>query len=123
MLLLTPALAAFIGTYFLTLGRPNDAMILFLAGALTLIVSAMFTVPCRYTILDDAVSVRCGILFYQIPFSDVVSIEPSGTWLSGPALSMRRVLITTTKRKVIISPREREHFMEDLRSSVAASNK
>jgi len=38
-------------------------------------------------------------------------------------LSMRRVLITTRKRYVIISPREREAFIADLCDAIARCKK
>jgi membrane protein YdbS with pleckstrin-like domain len=119
MLLMTPVLAAGIGIYLILQGRPDDAVILFLCGAATLVVPALFTLPCRYTILADTLSVRCGIVCYQVPFTEIETIEPSRTWLSGPALSMRRVMIKTKKRRVIVSPREREEFIADLRAAVA----
>lgn len=118
MLMLTPVLAAGVGIYFLVQGQPDDAMILFLSGAAAMAVTALFTLPCRYTITDDMLSVRCGIIWFQVPFADIETIEPSGTWLSGAALSMRRVLITTKKRKVIISPRDRDEFIADLQAAV-----
>ena len=94
-------------------------MILFIMAAATLVVTAAFTVPCRYTMLDDALSVRCGIIFYQISFDQIESVEPSRTLRSGPALSMRRVLVTTKKRKYVLSPRERDEFIANLKASIA----
>jgi hypothetical protein len=119
MLLMTPVLAAGLGVYLQLDGRPGDAMILFISGVATLLVTAAFTVPCRYTMLDDALSVRCGVIFYQIPFDQIESVEPSSTLRSGPALSMRRVLIETKRRKYVLSPQDREEFIADLRESVA----
>lgn len=120
MLAMTPVFAVAIGIYLMIDGRHGDAMILFLAAGFTALVSAAFTIPCRYTVLDDALSVRCGVLFYQIPFDQIESIEPSSTLRSGPALSMRRVMIVTKKgRKCIISPDPRDEFIADLRASIA----
>jgi len=95
-------------------GKADGAMYLFLVGAVSLLVTLAFTLPCRYTILDDTLSVRCGLLFYQIPLSEIESVAASASWRSGPALSMRRVKIQTKKRTIIVSPREREEFIEDL---------
>jgi membrane protein YdbS with pleckstrin-like domain len=119
MLIITPVSAAGLGLFLMFDGRHGDAMILFLTAAATLVVTAAFTIPCRYTILHDALSVRCGIICYQIPIDQVERIEPSKTILSGPALSMRRVLVTTSKRQYILSPRQRDEFIADLSAAVA----
>jgi membrane protein YdbS with pleckstrin-like domain len=119
MLIITPVFAAGIGVYLLADGRNGDAIILFITSAATLLMTAAFTVPCRYTMLDDALSVRCGIIFYQIPFDQIKCVEKSRTVLSGPALSMRRVLVVTHKRKHILSPRERDAFIEDITNVIA----
>ncbi len=118
LIMLTPVLSAVIGCYLLLSGNAEGAMYLFLVGAVSLLVTLAFTLPCRYTILDDAVSIRCGILFYQIALAEIESVEPSASWRNGPALSMRRVKIQTSKRIVIVSPRQREEFVEDLLAAV-----
>ncbi len=119
MLAFTPVFAGGLGLYLLLDGRQDDAMILFITAITTLLVTAMFTVPCRYTMLDDTLSVRCGIIGYQIPYDQIESVQPSRTILSGPALSMRRVLVITKKRKYVLSPRDRDEFIEDLSQVIA----
>ncbi len=118
LLLLTPVASAIIGIYLIALGRPGDSTWLFLIGGLTAIVTAAFAVPCRYTILDDALSVRCGLLFYQIPLDKITDVSLSSSWLSGPALSMKRVKVQTNRRSHILSPRFREDFVRELRKAV-----
>lgn len=123
MLLMTPLLAAGLGVAMLLDGRQGDALIFFISAIATLLVTAMFIVPCRYTILNDALSVRCGVIGYQVPLNEIESVEASGTWRSGPALSMRRVLIKTSRRFVVISPRERDEFIADLNDAIASHAK
>jgi hypothetical protein len=81
------------------------------------VLTIALTQPCRYTILDDSLSIRCGIVFYQIPLDEIESVEPSGSWLSAPALSLRRVKVRSKRRTILISPASREAFIEDLRSA------
>lgn len=116
LILLSPLASAVIGVYLLIQGQADGAMVLFLVGAGSLILTIAFVHPCRYTILEDSISIRCGILFYQIPLAEIESVEPSSSWLSGPALSMRRVKIKSKKRTILVSPRERDEFISDLRS-------
>ena len=98
-------------------GQADGAMYLFLIGAGTLVLTIALTQPCRYTILDDSLSIRCGLVFYQIPLDEIESVEPSGSWLSAPALSVRRVKIRSKSRTILISPESRKDFIEDLRSA------
>ena len=118
MLVMTPITAAAIGTYLLVQGRSADAMLLFLTGALAAVITLAFTLPCRYTVLVDALSMRCGVICYQVPLADIQSVEPSRTIMSGPALSLNRVLVKTAKRQYILSPKERDAFIEDMCSTL-----
>ncbi|MEO1526012.1 MAG: PH domain-containing protein [Planctomycetota bacterium] len=98
-------------------GRDNDSLICLIAAAITLFATALFTVPCRYTILSDSLTIRCGILFYRVPFERIKVIEPSGSWLSAPAMSLRRVKISTASQFYLVSPQDRERFIEELTSA------
>jgi membrane protein YdbS with pleckstrin-like domain len=122
LILLSPLASAVIGVYLLIQGQADGAMYLFLVGAGSLILTVAFTHPCRYTILEDSLSIRCGILFYQIPLSEIESVEPSGSWLSAPALSLRRVKIRSARRTILVSPRAREEFIEELRKAAATNH-
>ena len=122
LILLSPLASAAIGVYLLIQGQADGAMYLFLVGAGSLILTIAFTHPCRYTILEDSISIRCGILFYQIPFAEIESVESSSSWLSGPALSMRRVKIKTKKRTIIVSPQQRDEFIADLKSETGIAD-
>ncbi len=114
MLVFAPVMAALLGGYLWWQGRPSDASAMFLTGAVTLVVTIAFTLPCRYTLLRDALSIRCGIICYQIPYDEIIRVEPSASLRSGPALSMRRVLVETNRRRHILSPKQRQEFIDDL---------
>ena len=114
MLLLSPIVASVMGVVFFAQQRPGDASIVFLAGAFTIAVTALFTLPCRYTLLDDTLNVRCGIICYSIPFDTIENIELSSSWLSGPALSLKRVRVTAKGRNYLLSPKNREAFIDEL---------
>lgn len=118
MILLSPLLSVVIGVYLMITGQADGAVYLFLIGAGSLMLTIAFTMPCRYTILEDTLSIRCGIIFYQIPLSEIESIERSASWISGPALSLRRVKIKAQRRTVIVSPKKRDEFIADLRSAI-----
>lgn len=121
MLLLTPVVSSVIGVAMLMDGQPGDASILFLSGALAIIVTVLFTLPCRYTLLDDTLNVRCGVICYSIPYDTIEGVKRSGSWLSGPALSIRRIRVTARGKYYLISPKNREAFLEELKSRLPHS--
>ena len=120
MLAMTPCAAVAMGVYLVWIGQPADASVMFMTASLTLLATMAFTVPCRYTLLDDAASVRCGLICYQIPYDTIKTVEPSATLRSGPALSLRRVLVKTDKRSHILSPKNRDQFIEELTKRIHA---
>lgn len=120
LLMAGPVILAVMTAMMLQQGRQRDALYCLAASALTLAVTAMFTIPCRYTILTDSLSIRCGILFFRVPFDQIKSVDQSGSWLSGPALSLKRVKIKTASRFYLISPADRERFMKELEDAIAA---
>ena len=114
MLTLAPTTSLVIGTYLLQQGQGGGALTLFLCAAATAGLTAAATIPCRYTLHDDELTIRCGLLCYQIPLAEITSVTKSATILSGPALSMKRVLIQTSKRRYILSPKQRDSFIQNL---------
>lgn len=114
MLIAGPAVCAVLAASLLRQGRQGDAVTCLIAGAITLLVTAVFTVPCRYTILPDSLTIRCGILFYRVSYDHIKSAELSGSWLSGPALSTKRVKVSTASQFHLISPIDRERFIAEL---------
>lgn len=118
MLLATPVLAATIGVYLVLEGENDGAVVLFLMAGATLFLTLSLTFPCRYTVTQDSLIVRCGLIGYRVPLNEIECVEPVFTFQSGPALSMRRVAVQTNTRKLILSPRDRDAFVEDLRRTV-----
>lgn len=114
----------------LVLGSPLVLIILGLfllpssfAGGITTIGSGLFLVlivalflPCDYTFKDDHLLVRCGVIRRKVPYVGITKIEPSSNPLSSPALSLRRIRIDYNGKFILISPINRDTFMEQLRS-------
>lgn len=113
-----PLLAAASGIYMFLAGKPGEASLMFLIGGMALALTLLFMFPCRYTLLEDTLSIRCGLVFYQLSLADIVSVTRSATLLSGAALSLQRVEIKTTQRRYIISPGDRDQFIADLERAI-----
>lgn len=118
VILAGPLLAVAGGLVLTMTGKPGDASLMFLVGAFALGVPLLFMVPCRYTLLDDTLSIRCGLAFYQLSLADIAHVSKSTTLLSGAALSLQRVEIKTGKRRYIVSPRDRDQFISDLQNAI-----
>ena len=123
LLIMTPVFSAIFGCYLMWLGEASDATILFAVGGATALITAAFAVPCRYSILDDTLSIRCGVIVYQVPLAEIDHVEKSSSLWSGPALSIRRVKVSTKKRKHLISPKDRDEFIRELRKAAKQAKK
>lgn len=121
LLMLAPLMTAGLSLYALLEGNTRDAMILFATAGVIVMVSAIFTVPCRYTLDDEFLFIRCGLFRFKLSVKDIDRIEKSGSWLSGPALSLKRVLIVCNGRRYLVSPINRDDFINDLQYAVTES--
>ncbi|MEM1224707.1 MAG: PH domain-containing protein [Planctomycetota bacterium] len=112
-----------VGLVLAATGRPGDASTMFMVAAAITAVTLVFVVPCRYTLLSDSLSIRCGLICYSVPYAKMVSLTRSTTLASGPALSLRRVVIEMESgRRHIVSPRHREDFIRQLRTRMTQRN-
>lgn len=119
LLAISPLMSIVIGIWLWFDGQSDAASVLFVSGALVTFVTVALTLPCRYTLLEDVISIRCGwFLFYQVAYDDLVSADPSTTLRSGPALSLKRVELATKGRTYIVSPKEQKKFLDDVRERI-----
>jgi hypothetical protein len=103
---------------------PAEARFALLIGGATWALVAALCVPCDYTLAEDRLIVRGGILRYRIPYADITDIAPSREIWSAPALSLQRVKISYGRfESVLISPRERERFIAELEKRVQAASR
>lgn len=119
VLILAPLTALGLGVAFILTGEPEGWIAVF-TGCFMAVVMAALSIPCRYTLDEKAVHIRCGLIEDHIPLRDIRRITPTFNPLSAPALSIRRVRIDTTHRSFLISPRKRERFIEELELRRAA---
>lgn len=68
-----------------------------------------------YRITDGSLQVRSGPFRWNIAIKDIQSIAPSRSPLSGPALSLDRLLLVYGKGKTLrISPDRPQEFLADI---------
>lgn len=77
--------------------------------------------PMRYTLGEESLEVRFGLVRVRIPYSAIRAVERSGNPISSPALSLHRIRIDYAKPNgrttfVLISPLDRDAFIRELRT-------
>ena len=79
---------------------------------------AMLTFPCRYTLKETELHIQCGILSWIVPYHDIRRLELSCSLWSAPALSLNRVKIVLDDGFRLISPKNRQAFIQDLQARI-----
>lgn len=118
----TPIVWSF--TYFLTepQGQSGLAFLITLIILAVTCISMYFTMwPCEYTLHDNHLNIRCGLIRQDITYRTIKSATKSGNMLSAPALSLKRIRIDHEKGGTLISPVNREQFISLLMEKVAQS--
>ncbi|CAN7597082.1 PH domain-containing protein [Acidovorax sp. LjRoot117] len=84
--------------------------------ALTLVLPLWLLLDTSYTLTAEELLVRSGPLRWRIALGDVREVLPSRSWVSSPALSLDRLRIRYGQgRSILISPREKQRFIDALR--------
>lgn len=107
MLLIAPAgmAAAWVAT--------SDWRVLFI-GVVVLGGIGSIAWPCDYRLEEDELIVRSGIIRMKVPYGDVQSVEPTRNPLSAPAYSLDRLMIRYGKAAIMVSPKNRSRFLDEL---------
>ncbi len=122
MLIAGPVSVSVLGVYALLQGQLQEAIVCGVIAAGNILLSVIFTVPCRYTLTPDTLHLRCGLVTETITLDRVRGASLSRSWRSGLSLSLKRVCVQLDRGARYISPRDREQFIEDLMTAVAALN-
>ncbi|MGV3483591.1 MAG: PH domain-containing protein [Planctomycetaceae bacterium] len=113
-----PALLIGLCIYLSRTGRSEEALTCLLVSAGLVLLNLVLTLPCRYTLTADALHIRCGLIRETIELQRITHAELSSSWRSGPALSLKRVRIHFGECHRLISPLDRERFIQDLMEAV-----
>ena len=80
---------------------------------------AALSLPCVYTLTDESLKIKSGMLEDEVPLRTIRRAEKSSNLWSAPALSLRRVKITLDDGSRFISPKDRDGFITDLEARLA----
>jgi hypothetical protein len=115
-----PVLLVCCGVFALFANGAKAGMPLLLTGVIIGVLIRLFSFPCVYTLDEDQMLIRCGIIKYDVSYSEILKVEKSGSLWSAPALSVRRVKIETTSGGFLVSPRDRDAFIADVMARMHA---
>lgn len=89
---------------------------------------AWIALSTRYEIHEDDLIIRSGPQRWTIPFESIVEIAVAARWTPGPALALQRLQINYVHPKgtlasIVVSPADRDAFIEALREAVARARR
>lgn len=111
-----------LSAYSFVSGDLNKKIIGILFGVVLGIAIGLFTIPCKYTITEKEIKIKCGLYKDRIQIKKIRKVFPTKNPLSAPALSLKRIKIETDYSSYLISPKDREGFIEEL-NKISNSNK
>ena len=82
---------------------PFRAAVRFGATAVLVLVVFLAGIPCQYTLADDHLLVRSGVVRWRIPYVQITDIAPSSSLWSAPAMSLRRVKVSYRGRFMLVA--------------------
>src|SRR5690606_14766818 len=98
-----PLFAIGLGIYMLIFLGWFGLIPIFIGGFMTFIM-AILMIPCRYTITDRFLIIKCGMSEDRIDLNRIRDAVPSFNPLSAPALSIKRVKVILDRGFCLISP-------------------
>lgn len=91
---------------------------------LTLCVATVFIcigVPCHYTLLDKGVRIQSGLFIREVPYGNILSVDPENGTQWAPAWSRQRLVLHCRHGNIRVSPLRREAFMAELQARLHES--
>ncbi len=102
-------------------GRAVDLLVPALVVVIALVLPMWLVLDTNYTFTAEDLLVRSGPFRWRITLSEVREVSPSRSWISSPALSLDRVRIGYgAGRGILVSPREKQRFIDCLRQRCPA---
>lgn len=115
LLIGAPVFVMALGLHALSQSTGAGAMLI-VSGLAVGALIAMLAYPCVYTLTDEHLTIRAGLLNETLPLQRIRTVALSSSPLSAPALSLRRIKLTLDEGWRLISPSDRDAFIADLES-------
>jgi Bacterial PH domain len=76
-------------------------------------------VPCRYTLLDQALRIQSGFFIRSVAYADILSASPERSAGWAPALSCDRLVLHCRNGSIRVSPVRQAEFLNHLQGRLA----
>jgi len=117
ILVATPLFIIGLGVYLIPISKEGSA-IATLSGLFTGGLMAALAIPCRYILDEEGLLIQAGLMKEKIKYKSIRSAELSSNPLSAPALSLKRVKIILDSGFRLISPIDREEFIQEIKKKI-----
>jgi hypothetical protein len=108
--------------YMMAMGGPRFWWLALVTTAVGSGLPLWILLTTRYTIDGEMLFVKSGPITWRVPIAEITDIRPTRNPLSSPALSIDRLRIEYSGcRSIMISPREKEHFLAEIERLRTAS--
>jgi len=93
-------------------GAPLATTLTVLLGIASIVLIGSLMLCTYYTVDKEILRIVCGPFRWRIAVRDIISVTPSRSPLSSPALSLDRLLIRYGKgRRILVSPADKRGFL------------
>ena len=103
---------------YLRIGPTLAAWLPLSIALLMIAIICVVAVPTRYEVMPDCLRIRSGLLRWEVPLAQIVSIRSTSNPLGSPAWSLDRLEVTWLKsgnvRSILISPERAQEFLRDV---------
>ena len=117
VLIAAPLLVLGLGIYLMVTSGAGGILAIYI-GVFMAVVMALLAIPCRYSLTDHALIIRCGLLNEEIKYQEIKGASLSSNPSSAPALSLSRVKVDMKNGFRLISPQNREAFITELENKI-----
>ena len=100
-------------------GKSDSRMRNILLMAILLPFAALMLMPffgTKYTLTDSQLHVDSGLSTQKIELTDITYITPTRSMSSAPALSLDRLKIAYRNQEILISPKDKSHFYQEIQA-------
>lgn len=100
-------------------GKSNSRMRNILLMVILLPFAVLMLMPffgTKYTLTDSQLYVDSGLSTQTIELADIIHITPTRSMTSAPALSLDRLKIEYRNKEVLISPKDRASFYQEIQA-------
>jgi len=111
----TPLVPISMGLYQMSTSNETGTTLVII-GVFFAVFIFLVVIPCRYTVTNNQIVIRCGLLKKTIEISKIEGLSLSSDMTASPALSLKRVKIDYENSYLLISPNNRAAFIKEIES-------